>query len=451
VINFGMERYLGTGLYILAIAMILYSLFKRPIAGLYVLVPLIPLQTIRYRLAAYPLGGSFVGIMLLAVMVGLFIKRKSPFAKTPWNILLLSYCAFTFISLCLGSLYLKTPLPFLSSNDARFSDWREYILMPLFLFVVAAAVENRKQMVILIALMCVGALALDKSFWSTVSDRDFSSFSDGLQDPGAMGYAGVNGLAAFEAQFAAFAAALACFERKRLWKIGYIALAAVSCFCLMYSLSRGGYLALIAGFLFLGIVRLRKLLVLMVVFGLVWTSVVPNAVRERVAMTYDSKGGGLDHSSETRVNLWEDAMTVFDNNAAVGTGFNTYAYMGRIGIYKDTHNYFVKVLVETGILGFLLFLALLLRFLWTGLLLYWMGRDPLSKALGLGLAAWMICCMTANLTGDRWSYLQVNGYMWVIAGLAARSWTMEKQADANRSSSRQQAPAVIAEPELIPA
>jgi O-antigen ligase len=299
--------------------------------------------------------------------------------------------------------------------------------------------------------MCVGALALDKSFWSTVSDRDFSSFSDGLQDPGAMGYAGVNGLAAFEAQFAAFAAALACFERKRLWKIGYIALAAVSCFCLMYSLSRGGYLALIAGFLFLGIVRLRKLLVLMVVFGLVWTSVVPNAVRERVAMTYDSKGGGLDHSSETRVNLWEDAMTVFDNNAAVGTGFNTYAYMGRIGIYKDTHNYFVKVLVETGILGFLLFLALLLRFLWTGLLLYWMGRDPLSKALGLGLAAWMICCMTANLTGDRWSYLQVNGYMWVIAGLAARSWTMEKQADANRSSSRQQAPAVIAEPELIPA
>ena len=41
--------------------------------------------------------------------------------------------------------------------------------MPLFLFVVAAAVENRKQMVILILLMCLGALALDKSYWSTVS------------------------------------------------------------------------------------------------------------------------------------------------------------------------------------------------------------------------------------------------------------------------------------------
>ena len=45
-----------------------------------------------------PAGGSFVGIMLLAVMIGLQLKRKSPFAKTPWNILLLSYCVFTFIS-----------------------------------------------------------------------------------------------------------------------------------------------------------------------------------------------------------------------------------------------------------------------------------------------------------------------------------------------------------------
>jgi O-antigen ligase len=429
VINFGLERYLGTGLYVVAIVLILYSLLKQPIAGLYVLVPLIPLQTIRYRLAAYPLGGSFVGIMLLAVMVGLFIKRKSPFAKTPWNVLLLTYCGFTFVSLCLGSLYLKTPLPFLSGGDARFSDWREYILMPLFLFVVAAAVENRKQMAILIVLMCVGALALDKSFWSTVSDRDFSAFSDALQDPGAMGYAGVNGLAAFEAQFAAFAVALACFERHILWKWGYVALAVASCFCLMYSLSRGGYLALIAGFLILGLIRLRKLLLLMVVFGLVWTSVVPNAVRERVAMTYDSKDGGLDHSSETRVGLWQDAMTVFDNNPVIGTGFNTYAYMGRIGSYKDTHNYFVKVLVETGILGLILFLALLLRFLWIGLLLYWKARDPLAKGLGLGLAAWMVSCMVANLTGDRWSFLQVNGYMWVIAGLAARAWVMERQAE----------------------
>jgi putative inorganic carbon (HCO3(-)) transporter len=427
VINFGLEGYLGGTLYVLAIWLILYSIFKRPIAGLYVLVPMIPLQTIRYRLQDYPLGGSVVGITLLAVAIGLLLRRRPILKRTPWDVLLVVFCVFTFASLCWGSLYLKQPLPFFLSNDLRFADWREYILMPGFLFLTAAAVENRKQIVILVALMCLGAVALDKSYWSTVSDRDFSEYSDDLRDAGAMGYAGVNGLAAFEAQFAVLALALAAYEKRRLFRWGYAALAAASVLCLMYSLSRGGYAAVLVGLVFLGLVKMRKLLVLMLLFGLVWTAVVPNAVRERVTMTWDTKDGGLDHSSETRVTLWEDAMQVFNSSPLIGTGFNTYAYMGRVGDYKDTHNYFIKVLVETGVLGLLLFLTLVFRLLWTGLVLHWRASDPLARALGLGLAGWLVCAIVANLFGDRWSFLQVNGYMWVLAGLAARSWTLEQE------------------------
>jgi putative inorganic carbon (hco3(-)) transporter len=427
MINFGLEGYLGGTLYFLAVLLVFYSIFKQPIAGLYVLVPMIPLQTIRYRLQDYPLGGSVVGITLLAVAIGLLLRRKPVLGRTPWNLLLIVFCVFTFASLCWGSLFLKQPLPFFLANDARFADWREYILMPGFLFLTAAAVENRKQILILIVLMCLGAVALDKSFWSTVSDRDFSEYSDDLRDPGAMGYAGVNGLAAFEAQFATLVLALASYEKRRLFRWSYVALAAASVFCLMFSLSRGGYAALLVGFLFLGLVKMRKLLVLMLVFGLVWTAVVPNAVRERVLMTWDTKDGSLDHSSEIRVTLWEDAMHVFDTSPLIGTGFNTYAYMGRVGDYKDTHNYFVKVLVETGVLGLFLFLAVAFRFLWTGLVLNWRASDPLARSLGLGLAGWVICALVANLFGDRWSFLQVNGYMWVLAGLAARCWTLEQE------------------------
>ena len=132
MINFGLEAYLGGTLYILAIWLILYSIFKQPIAGLYVLVPMIPLQTIRYRLQEYPLGGSFVGITLLAVAIGLLMRRRPILGRTPWDILLVVFCVFTFASLCWGSLYLKQPLPFFLANDERFADWREYILMPVF-------------------------------------------------------------------------------------------------------------------------------------------------------------------------------------------------------------------------------------------------------------------------------------------------------------------------------
>ena len=45
--NFGLEGYLGAAIYALALAILLYAAFRHPVAGLYLLAPLIPLQTLR--------------------------------------------------------------------------------------------------------------------------------------------------------------------------------------------------------------------------------------------------------------------------------------------------------------------------------------------------------------------------------------------------------------------
>lgn len=425
MMHLGLELYFGSLLYAGLIGLVLYSIFVRPIVGLYLLIPLLPLQTVRYRLTAYPLGGSFVGIVLLAVIIGLLRKRRKIFSWTPLNILLVAYGVFTFLSLCYGALYLHAPLPFLDPSNPRFEDWREYILMPLSLIVVAAAVEDRTQMRIILLLMCLGALALDKSYWSTISGRDFSEYSNDLRSAGAMGYAGVNGLAAFEAQFAVFTLGLAGWERNVYLRLGFYAMGVISALCLMFSLSRGGYVAFALACLFLAAAKQRKLIPIMVLVVVGWSTIAPKAVRERLTMTFE--GGSLDHSSETRIDLWTDAMSVFDSNIVLGTGFNTYAYMGRIGNYRDTHNYFIKVLVETGILGFLLYLVLLGGLSYTGWKLHTRARDPLAREVGLGLASWMACVIVVNLFGDRWTFLQVNGYMWLIAGLAVRAGQMERE------------------------
>ena len=423
--NFGLEGYLGGTLYAAAIAILLYTAFRKPVWGLYLLVPLIPLQTLRYRLQAYPLGSSLVLLTLLAIGFGLWRQKRPIVGWTPFNVLLGFYTVFTLISLCAGSFYLNVSLPFLSWSDPRFAEWRDYMLMPLMLVLTASAVEDKKQIRILLLLMCLGAFVLNKSLWSTVSERDYSVYSDDLRDAGGMGYAGVNGLAAFEAQFAAFVVALASFEPRRLIRWSGYALAVFSAVCLMYSLSRAGYAALGAGWLFLGLIHRRWMLLALVVFGLTWTAIVPPAVRMRVEMT--SSGNSLDHSSETRVDLWSDALRLFNESPVFGSGLNTYAYMHRIGDYRDTHNYFVKVLVETGLIGLALFLFLLARLIWCGLSLYWRSSDPLARSLGLGLAAWMACALAANFFGDRWSFLQVNGQLWILAGLMARAQALTEE------------------------
>jgi len=421
-LHFGAEGSIGTLLYIGAIVAVLASIFWRPIVGIFYLTPLIPLQTARYRLNDFPLGASVIAIVLLAVALGV-IRRKQPILpNTPWTLLIGIYAAFTFLSLILGSLYLGAPLPFL--GDPRFSVWIDYMMMPGLMLLVAAVQPSRRQMQAILILMCLAVLALDRNFLGTVSGRDFSGFSYDLRDAGSMGYAGINGMAAFEAQFATFLLALAAFEKHRLLQLAYYALAGCSAICLMYSLSRGGYVAMLAGWLFLGAVKQRWMLVALIAFIFTWTAVVPNAVRERVMMTYD--GGGLDHSSETRIALWQDAMQVFDSNIVLGSGFNTYAYMHRVGNYEDTHNYFLKVLVETGMFGLAIFLWLLGKTFRVGLALSRRAKDPFYASLGLGLAGWIVAAFVANMFGDRWNYLQVCGYMWVIAGMVAHAQRMEE-------------------------
>lgn len=429
MIHLGLSSYLPYALYGAGILAFFLSVFWRPIVGIYYLIPLIPLQTARYHLIDFPLGKSVVDIVLLGVVLGLLTRKQQILPKTPWNVLLCVYALYTFVSLCLGSFYLDAPLP-LSPSDPRLADWKNYMVMPVILLLVAATVRETRQMKILIALMCAAVLMMNRGFWDTVSARDFSSFSYDLREEGSMGYAGVNGLAAFEAQFVIFLLALAALEGKRLLRLGYVALAGSSAICLMYSLSRGGYLAVLAGCLFLGLVKQRKLLVVLTLFVCMWTSLVPRAVQERVQMTYDENSGQLDHSAAVRVNLWEEAMHVFDSNPMIGVGFYTYAYTEHLNNYKDTHNIFVKVLVETGVLGLLIFLWLLAKTFGTGYRLFRRARDPFLASLGLGLAGWVVCAFVANFFGDRWTFLQVNGYMWVLGGLVARAHMLEQEAEA---------------------
>ncbi len=414
--HFGIGNHSAELLYGAGIAAIVLSLFWRPLIGLLYLVPLLPLQTVRYRMLDYPLGSSMVSLVIVAVVLGIALRRG--FVHTPWNRALSVYCAFLFISVCAGSYYLgRTEIIYF--DDSRFADFKDYILMPLLLIAVAAAVKTRREVLLIAILLCMGIMAVNAGVWSTFSGRDYSNYSDDMRESGVLGQAGANGLGAFTAQAGVSCLAVAAFVRPLWLKLPFYGLSFFSSLCLMYSFSRGAYIAFFAAVLFVGIFKQRLLLVGMLVFGLLWASVVPEAVRDRVGI-----GGGLDHSSETRVTLWEDALTLAGANIILGTGFNTYAYLGRVGNYKDTHNMYVKVLVETGIVGLLLFLTILFLTFLFGMRLTRTSDDWLYQGLGFSLATWLVCTAIVNLFGDRWTYLQVNGYMWILAGLVSRAFLL---------------------------
>jgi putative inorganic carbon (HCO3(-)) transporter len=233
-------------------------------------------------------------------------------------------------------------------------------------------------------------------------------------------------MGAFQAEMAIFLIGMAAFAKKRTWKLGHWALAFTSIYCLVFTFSRGAYLGFLFGLLVLGLIKQHKLLLLLAIVLVCWQSLVPNAVTERVLMTYQN-GQGLDPSAEGRVSLWQDAMEVVNHDPVLGTGFNTYEYMGRVGSFRDTHNYYIKVLLETGINGFLIFLSLLAitgRMAWR---LFREAKDPFLAALGCAFFGTFMCALVVNFFGDRWTYLQEDGFYWVLLGLVARGLLLVRQ------------------------
>jgi O-antigen ligase len=417
--HLGLDGVTATILWIAEIVFFFLSIFWRPAAGLYLLIPLLPLQTIRYRLHGYFLGAQFVDVLLLGVMLGLRRRREPIFARTPLTAFLFVYIAFTYLSMFKGSFFLGIGLP-LWFDDPRVSDWKNYVVdLSLMFFVVRSAIQTKRQMGGLICAMGIGILLLAKNFHGSISGRDFSSFSYDLRDSGAMGWAGVNGLAALMAQVGVCFLGLCLAEPRFRNKLAYLGVIAACTYCLLFALSRGGYGAFLIGVLYLGVTRNRLLLLGLASFLLLWQGIVPQAVRERVMMTDNE--GVIDHSAASRLSLWEEAMQVFKADPIFGTGFNTYAYGSHVGGYGDTHNVFVKVLVETGLTGLLLFLAIFRKLFQIGRRLYRTAYDPFLQSLGLGFSAMMLAVFVANMFGDRWMYFEITGYTYAFAAMALRA------------------------------
>ena len=108
---------------------------------------------------------------------------------------------------------------------------------------------------------------------------------------------------------------------------------------------------------------------------------------------------------------------------------------------KDTHNWYVKVLVETGIVGLMFVLFMLQQMLAVSYRLFRRADDPLYRGLGLGLFLAIFACFVANMFGDRWTYLEITGPLWVLVGAAVCATQLPEFESATEATTVETAPA----------
>ena len=105
----------------------------------------------------------------------------------------------------------------------------------------------------------------------------------------------------------------------------------------------------------------------------------------------------------------------------MGNGYATFQIVPHVHGLEDTHNWYVLVMVETGIIGLIMAFILFEQIIAMAYRLFTQAKDPLYQGLGLGLGLAMCSCIVANCFGDRWTYLEITGPLWVLAGAAARA------------------------------
>src|SRR5437867_3194719 len=413
----------GITLYTAYWSAVVLSLFWRPIVGLCFIVPMLPLQNVRYGLQQFPLGAQCIDVVLAAVALGLLFRHKQLFPRTPFTRLLGIYTLFTYLWLWKGAFFLGGDLPFFF-NNGRLADWKNYIVVILLYFLVLGAVETKKDIRILLLVMCAAIALVEKSYYSGVSGRDMSSFSYDIRFGGVMGFVAANGTAAFLSQALGAFMVLWASCRQKIVKYGSLALMLLAVYCVMFAFSRGAYLALLLLWLVVGFLRKRILLVYFGLFLVSWQVLVPAAVQQRVFMTVKDDGQ-LEESAADRQAMWTDAMQLIQDNPLTGTGFHTYAFMGRVGNYRDTHNYYIKVMVETGLIGLAIFLTMLFKMLRYGFRLSRTLQDSLHANLGLGFSLWIMAQMVVSLFGDRWTYIEITGFTFVYLALMVRAEQIE--------------------------
>jgi len=427
---------LGTGLghYIPLVAylgfwvMMLVSITGRPLLGFYYMLPFLPYRTLRDHFADYPLGNNMLSILLLVViMAALFQGKRLPKSKLYEIWLFLGI--YLYISMWFGTAMGNGPAP-LWIHDANFTTWKDYMVIPLVFLASGLVIEDRKAIRTTILITATALLFIDRSCILESMSRSWANFDENKRSAGPLAY-GSNQTAAFLAQFAMFFWGFALFLKRKKLRLFSYGLVAITMFANMYTFSRGGYAAALAGVFVLALLKDRKLLIILGVFLLTWQTIVPTAVRERVTMTKDANGQ-LEASAQERIDLWTNAENSILRNPVLGTGFATFQFGEHVDNLKDTHNWYVKVLVETGVVGLIIVLFMLQQLLWTSFRLFRKAEDPLYKGLGLGLFVAVVTSLVANFFGDRWTYLEITGLLWALVGAAARAAQLKTEEGSQR-------------------
>jgi O-antigen ligase len=193
-----------------------------------------------------------------------------------------------------------------------------------------------------------------------------------------------NYLGQFLASAAILSTGLVLVSRGRLRRVVLIGCVAVMIIGLATSLSRGGVVALSAGFVALAFAKSRRVGLALVVVGLPVALLAYAALSDQRAVGSAPPGASghaaLNEGTDGRLSVVLEGPALFATSPIFGIGYGQYRYQSDQGLVA--HNWYSSVLAEEGLVGFVTWSLLLLT-----VAIALRSRPPNARIVGFGVYA----------------------------------------------------------------
>lgn len=382
--------------------------FKRIKFGIYLVAFLTPLALRlpeKFGTANFSIAELILLVVLFNWILSILINRKFKFKKTKLDLPILFFFIITFISFLIALKYISFPLIFGSSADNLYPlkvllDTFEYLLF--FYVVVNCLGRSDVKKVIHISLISLLIVSLIGVYQYHTTPL-FGSFYGLLGIPRITSTFNVpNFLGMFIILFIPSAFIVL---RGQIYRI-LVSISSIA--ALLYSGSRGALYSLFAVFLFSFRKDKRKMLLIctLIVF-LISLSLFfyrSDSILKRVVIFEDN----------SRIDIFKASLVTIANNP-LGIGLGTFRLKRVYHDIHHTHNLYLQIALERGVLGFIIFIWLLFRFFSENI----MSKidDPVYRNIRMALMIGLTSVLLNGLVDYPFYSQRIAILFWMVMGL----------------------------------
>ena len=344
--------------------------------------------------------------------------------KSPLNAPILFFMIILYLDLWIGSFNLGY-----SAFGPALNSYKRFITTFLVYFIILNMARNKKimnslflAMVFMTMFIAVMALKGFKSSWHYHEENRIELLG---MNPNALGE--------FFIQLIPVLISFSILLKKFKRQIFYFFALILTIMAVMFTYSRGAYLSVMVSLLVITFIGGKRTFIKIGFFTLASLffisaflgsgRIIPLSVQERFEMAQNQDKREADESIRLRKNIWTIAKEHIALSPVYGHGYEASAYL----LPYDTHNMYLDLLLEGGIIALILFLIIFLIGFKISYSVFKASSDEFEKALSLGFIGTLIAVFVGNFFGTRMNHFASNGYFAILMGMVARLYAEKRK------------------------